>query len=392
LIRRVLERILGRLPIGWLQLAHNKTRLMAAIAGVMFANVLVFMQLGFFGALVGSIKLPYASMNAELMIAASDMNSLGDGGAIPRARMYQALGVDGVASATPVFHGKISWKQADGTERNLDVFGIDPMASPFNNEEICAKQKDLMVIDNVILDRKTLNVPKDVYTKVDGGEAHRFESRGRTLSVVGTFTIGGGFGADGYMIASDQTFLRLFPQRTSGAPSFILVKLKPEADHVATLAKLRAVLPDFDVVVRTLPETTARDQNFQTTQKPVGLIFGFGTVIGVLVGLIIVYQVLTTDVADHLKEYATFKAIGYKHSFFVSIILEEAMILALFGFVPALGAGLGLYAMVAKATGLPIAMTMERAIGVLIGTFVSCAISGVLAARKLAKANPAELF
>ena len=55
-----------------------------------------------------------------------------------------------------------------------------------------------------------------------------------------------------------------------------------------------------------------------------------------LVGLVIVYQVLSTDVADHLREYATFKAMGYPHRFFLGIVFEEALILGVIGFVPGL--------------------------------------------------------
>jgi putative ABC transport system permease protein len=114
----LLEQLLGRLPIGWLQLIHSKTRLAAALAGVAFANMLILMQLGFLGAMVGSIKLPYDEFNADIMISASDMNTLADGSPMPRQRMFEALSVEGVVSATPLYYGKIDWKQPDGTIRS----------------------------------------------------------------------------------------------------------------------------------------------------------------------------------------------------------------------------------------------------------------------------------
>src|SRR3712207_9432272 len=102
----LLAKLLGRLPIGWLQLVHNKTRLAAAVAGVSFASVLVLMQLGFLGALVGSIRLPYDQMSADILISASDMNTLADASPLPRQRMFEALSVEGVARATPLYYGK----------------------------------------------------------------------------------------------------------------------------------------------------------------------------------------------------------------------------------------------------------------------------------------------
>ena len=115
-------------------------------------------------------------------------------------------------------------------------------------------------------------------------------------------------------------------------------------------------------------------------------------IIGVLVGIVIVYQVLSTDVADHLSEYATFKAMGYPQTFFLGIVFEEALILAVFGFVPGVIVGTGLLVGMKKATNLPLAMTWDMALIVLIGTLVACSLSGAIATRRLAAADPADLF
>ena len=380
----LLERLLGRLPIGWLQLVHNRTRLAAAIAGVAFANILVFMQLGFLGALVESIRLPYAAMNADLIVSAADMNTLADASPLPRSRMFEALSVPGVASATPVYTGKIDWKQPDGTIRTLDVFGIDPAASAFRTAAIVAAADAIKNQDVALIDSGTRNVPRHVFSAVAAGEPYSFEAKGRTLNVVGTFAIGGGFSADGNLVVSDQTFLKLFPQRAAGAPNHILLRLEPGSDRDNVLGQLRAALPAYDSVVRSVEETVAKDQAFQTTQRPIGIVFGFGIVIGIMVGVIIVYQVLSTDVADHLREYATFKAIGYPQRFFLGIVFEEALILALLGFVPGVLIALMLYGIVSTVTGLPVSMPATRPILVLLGTFGMCALSGAIATRRLA--------
>jgi len=389
---RFLEALLGRLPIGWLQLRHSRTRLIAAIAGVAFANLLVLMQLGFAFGLTESVRLSYEQLNADIIVVASDMNTLADGSPLPRQRMYEALAVEGVAGATPLYFGKLDWKQPNGTIRSLDLFGIEPSARPFRNAGIAAVQDMLTLSDHVIMDRRTRNVSKEVFERIEAGTPYRFEVKNRTLTVFGTFTIGGGFTTDGYMIASDQTFLKLFPQRAAGAPNYILLTLAPGADRAAVLSSLRAALPAYDSSVYTIDEVIRRDQAFQTTQKPVGVVFGFGVIIGIMVGIIIVYQVLSTDVADHLREYATFKAIGYPNRFFLSIVFEEAVVLGILGFVPGLILSLGLYALIVKITGLPIAMTGARALSVFVGSVVMCALSGAIATRRLNRANPAELF
>ena len=132
--------------------------------------------------------------------------------------------------------------------------------------------------------------------------------------------------------------------------------------------------------------------SYQQTKRPTGIIFGFGVIIGVLVGIVIVYQVLSTDVADHLSEYATFKAMGYSQRFFLSIVLEEALILGVLGFIPGFAVASLLLAGMARATTLPLAMTAGMAVIVFFGTVIACTLSGAFATRRLAGADPADLF
>jgi putative ABC transport system permease protein len=331
-------------------------------------------------------------MEAEILISAADMNTLADGGPLPRQRMFEALGAEGVLRATPVYYGRIDWRQPNGAQRAMDVFGVDTSAQAFRSAAINARLPELATGDFALIDRRTRNLDKALAAMIAAGETFRFEAKGRTLTVIGSFEIGGGFAADGYLVVSDQTFLRLFPQRAAGAPNQILVKTTEGSDPRVVAQRLRGILPAYDSIVRPMDEAVAREQAFQLTQRPIGIIFGFGVFIGVLVGIIIVYQVLSTDVADHLREYATFKAIGYRQGFFLGIVFEEAIVLAVLGFIPGLIGSIGLYAAVGAATELPLTMTPGRAFGVLAATIVMCTISGAVATRRLARANPADLF
>lgn len=389
---RLLERLLGRVPIGWLQLAHNRSRLAKAVGGVVFAALLIFMQLGFLGAQIESIRLPYAALDADILITASDANTLQDGSPLLRQRMFEALATPGVASATAVFIGRLDWKQTDGTVRTLDVFGIDPSARAFAARSVDAARDALAMADEALIDCKTRNAPSALFDAIASGQPYTFEANNRAISVTGVFEIGGGFAADGYLIVSDQTFLRLFPHRAAGAPNIVLIRVAPGADVADVREQLAAALTGGDAKARTLAEAVASDERFQTTQKPIGMVFGFGVVMGALVGVVIVYQVLATDVADHLREYATFKAIGYRQRFFLGVVFEEAAILAIFGFIPGFLLAVAAYALVAMGTGLLLAMTLVRAGGVFLATLGMCAISGAIATRRLARAEPAALF
>ncbi len=388
---RLLALLLGRLPIGWMQLSHNRTRMAAALAGVAFANILVFVQLGILGALNGSTIAPYALFRADIMLSSSDANTLTDGSNIARVRGFEALGVPGVARSTPLYIGNIEWQRDDGSTATLQAFGIDPARASVITPPIDESIPALQLEDTVLIDNATRGLEPGDLAGIDGGTAYRFEANGRTLSAIGTLSMGGGFSADGTLMTSDQTFFRLFGSRSASAANHILIDAEEGVDTSVVVERLRNALPDT-VRVMTLEDAAQADLLYQTTERPTGIIFGFGVVIGILVGIVIVYQILSTDVADHLREYATFKAMGYGQPFFLGIVFEEAIILAILGFLPGIGISALIYVGLSGATGLPVELDLATSSAVFFGTLLACAISGAIATRRLANADPADLF
>ncbi|AUM75321.1 FtsX-like permease family protein [Paracoccus jeotgali] len=388
---RFLTRLLGRLPIGWLQLVHNRARFAAALAGVAFANVLVFVQIAIMGSMATATIQPYRFFDADIMISAADANAIAEGSHVPRQWLFQSLAHPQVASGTPLFVGNVSL-QRHGRTISLTTFAIDPAAAEFYAPDIARKSAMLRLPDSGIIDINTRGLDRAEAALIRPQSPDIVEVRGRSLSLQDTFAGGGGFGADGFLIVSDQTFQHLVQQRSSTAPDHILLHVTGGADAERVAADLRQILPDDTLRIRTYAEAQREDVSYQQTKRPTGIIFGFGVVIGILVGLVIVYQVLSTDVADHLREYATFKAMGYRHRFLLGIVLEEAVILATLGAVPGTLIALGLVTGMRAATNLPLAITPAIVAMVFVGTLVACALSGTLATRRLASADPAELF
>ena len=389
---RLLARLLGRLPIGWLQLTHRRGRFAAALAGVAFANVLVFVQLGIMQAMAAATLKPYDFFAADLMVSAPDAESLTTGGNVARQWLLQALADPDVVDGMGLFVGTVTWDRDDGADIALSTFGIDPARPGFVAPGVTDALDLLRVQDVAILDRLARGLPRDIGAGIRPQTPLRFETQGRTLTAMASFAGGGGFGGDGYMLVSDQTFLALFPSRLSAAPDHILLRLRPGADAQAAADRLHGLLPAEGLRIRPYADAAADDLRYQQTKRPTGIIFGFGVLIGVLVGLVIVYQVLSADVADHLREYATFKAMGYGPRFFLGVVFEEALVLGLFGFVPGVIAGTAILTAMAGATTLPLAMTPQMAAMVLAGTVAFSALSGAIATRRLTAADPAELF
>lgn len=386
-------KVTNRLPIGLLQLIHNRTRLIAAVGGVTFANVLIFMQLGFMNALFETSVLTHRSWDTDIAIVSSDFRSLREANPVPRARMYEALSTPGVENASPVYVATMTWSNPEnGDTTNFRVLGVDPDEHVFESEELQALVPKLRIADQAIVDTKTRDFNPEIARTIHETGRYPIELNGRSIDFVGTFRHGASFDVDGTLIVSDQTFLRLFPKRRSGAPTVIFIHCQPNVDIEAVRQSINERLSEEDAIALTKDELIHAEQSYQAGQTPIGFVFGFGVVIGTVVGLVIVYQVLATDVQDHLSEYATFKAIGYAPRFFLGVIFEEALCLAAFGFVPGMIISLVLYRVAANATSLPISMPISRPIFVFVLTAVMCTVSGAIATRKLNSADPADLF
>lgn len=274
---RLLAFLFGRLPIGWLQLTHSRGRFLAAVAGVAFANLLVFMQLGIMGALNSSTIAPYEILNADIILSSEDGNTLTDGGRIPRAWMFQALGVPGVTDATPLFVGNLPFTLDNGTSVSLLGFGMDIAKPVFATSDIAQSFARLSHENTVLLDEGTRGMPRSVIDELIEGGQFNFETGGNTLTAIGTMDVGGGFLADGMMVMSDQTFLRVFPNRSSAAPNHILIATDAGVSLDTVAARLQAALPTGNLRIQSMQGSAAHDLAYMSTERPTGIIFGLAS-------------------------------------------------------------------------------------------------------------------
>ncbi|MBI4783915.1 MAG: FtsX-like permease family protein [Oscillatoriophycideae cyanobacterium NC_groundwater_1537_Pr4_S-0.65um_50_18] len=389
---KLMQQLRRRTPLGWLQLSHERGRLLVALAGIAFADVLMFMQLGFQSSLYDSNTRVNRAMLADIILISPKALNLQNLSTFSRRRLFQAMDVPGVQTAGALYVNSITWRNPQ-TRLNatVQVLGFDPDRPAFNLPEVNQQLSKLKLPDVVLFDRGARGKYAEAIAQLDQGKTVTTEVERRTLTIAGLFKLGASFGADASLMTSDQTFLRLFPRRDAASISLGLLRLRPDSDPQQVVAALKAHLPS-DVRVLTAEEFVQFEENYWRVASPVGFVFGLGTAMAFVVGVVIVYQVLSTDVNAHLKEYATFKAMGYHNGYLLSIVFEEAIILAFLGFIPGALLPIGLYALAAKATALPIYMTFTRAVLVLVLTVVMCALSGAIATRKLQSADPADMF
>ncbi len=381
-----------RTPLGFLQLSHDKTRLLIAISGIAFADLLIFMQLGFQTALYNSNTRLHRTFNADIFLLSPQARNLIHLNSLPRRRLYQAMDIPGVAHADPLYVNIADWKVPEtGRETNILVLGFNPDRPPLDLPEVKQSASLVKLPDTVIFDQASRGNYQATIAEVLSGKPAITEIENHQIKIAGLYAVGASFAADGSIMTSDRNFLRIFERRDAGEMSAGLLYLEPGADPQQVAAALKMRLPD-DVLVLTQAEFIAFEKDYWSKNTAIGFVFSLGTAMGFVVGLIIVYQVLATDVADHLGEYATFKAMGYQQWYLLGIVFEEALILAVLGFLPGISISMGLYHLTRQATNLPMYMTAARALRVLFLTIIMCSVSGAIATRRLQAADPADLF
>lgn len=387
-------------PLVLLNLLHQPVRTLVAILGVAFAVLLVFMQLGFYGSADAAATTLYDALDFDLVLLSTNYLNSTRPHSFPIERVYQALQHADVASAAPVYIDWQTWRilGRDSHRRAILVIAFNLDDAVFRRDQVFRSQpaddclRRLATPDTVLMDTSTRTYFGSRQVGIET------ELNQTTIAVVGQFTIGTGYGADGMVLTSDRTYARLTDSRALELPALGLIKLRPEARGRAAAVKdylsrqLYPTLPRDEVAVFTRAEVEEREQEYWVQRTSVGIIFQMGVVIACIVGVIFVYQVIATDIADHFAEYATLKAIGYGSAYLSGVVLRQALALAVLGYVPAFAAALGLYALGRDRAELLLSMTWARALGVLLLSIAMCSVSGLLALRKVKSADPADLF
>ncbi|HEY7313219.1 MAG TPA: ABC transporter permease DevC [Gemmataceae bacterium] len=388
----------ARVPLAWLNLTHDKVRFVVRALGVAFAVFLMFVQLGFWNALLDASVELIQQFNGELVIVSKARYAMAIKEQFTTRRLEQARMAPGVLSASPVYLEYTSsfWKNTGVPQARrrsshpIRVIAFDPDRMVLNNPDVNARRADLKMLYNVMLDRKS----KSEYGHVRAGIDRELSKH--TVHVTDTFMLGTDFTSDGSVVMSDLTYAQLFPNELSPDATLRLadigvVQIEPGADVETVRRAIQAILPP-DVSVYTKDEFIDVEKGYWQRSTPIGFIFQFGLFMGFIVGAVICYQIISTDVSEHLPEYATLKAIGYRDGYLSRVVLVESLWLALLGFLPGLGLSWLLYRGLDAWVGLPMYLTIGRILFIFGLTTVMCVLSGLLALRKVTTADPAEVF
>lgn len=378
--------------MAWLLLTRQPLRLLVAIAGICFAGILMFMQLGFRDGLFDASVTVHKLFDADLvLVSPRSMSSISMSG-FPRRRLVQAMAHKDVIGTTPVNWNFLLWRNPQTlSTRAILALGFEPGSPLLIDPNFAEKAQSLKNSGRVLFDDLSRQEFGPVPEWFSEGRIVETEVAGKRVRVAGLVSLGPSFGADGNLITSRETFLKLLPSTPPGSIEIGLVRLSAEADHAKVLRSLAASLPN-DVKVLTRQEFIDFEKNYWRTSTSIGFIFTLGAAMGFVVGCVIVYQILYSDVSDHLAEYATLMAMGYRLRTLFGVVAREGIFLAVLGYVPAYLSGQALYALVRSSTKLPVAMDPQRTFLVFFLILFMCMASASVAMRRLVDADPADIF
>lgn len=378
-------------PLAWAQLSHQKVRTGVAMGGIAFANVLIFMQLGFVNLFAGGATLLPKHLKGDLFITNTEAKLINSFSTFDRTRLYQAAAFDGIISAEPLYLKYGTWAyNKDSISYETRVFAYNPQVQIFDLPEVTKQQSKLREPFTALFDRLSRvqlgPIPAQMKTKPTISSM----LNNQRLVVNGLFNLGSSFFlSEGNIIISDRTFAEMFGSNSLEQVSLGVIRVKPGTNIPALKLGIERAVPGIKAL--TYQELQTRELQFQNT-NPSSTIFNFGALMGFIVGVAIVYQVLYSDVSDHLSEYATLKAIGYADRALLLVIFQEALFLAVIGYIPGFIATLGMYQLLSTLTRLELIMTINLALTVFILTLAMCLISAAIASNKLRAADPADVF
>lgn len=393
-------------PLSIYNLQEGGWRTVLSISGISIAVTLVFMQLGFLGAVLDTAVLYYNNLKFDLVVSSPNYYHFCDANKFSRSHLDPILNDPSVDSIQP-FHVSLGkWNYAEtSTQRGILIMGVSSNGQTFTPKNDSVDLPHLEQLDRpraILVDKKSrpqfLGAEnRDRFNEQQIGL--QIELNQKTCEIRGLFELGTGLAANGASVINESDFRGLFPNYGEDDMSLGLITLSEKAARDPAAAReqiLRSIgrgkSGQASVDILTRDEIVQREIMHWIGNTPIGFIFIAGVVVALIVGAIVVYIVLSSDISKQIGEYATLKAMGYRNSYLSRVVIEQAVILGIISYVVAFAISVVLYQVVGKAANLPITMTLSRQLIVFGATITMCCLSGAIAMKKLTKADPADLF
>jgi putative ABC transport system permease protein len=378
--------------VAWSQLSFHRVKLGVAAAGVVVAVMLMLVQLGIRqGAMDNSVAIA-RRITAELVVISPRTKTIFASAAFPRRLLYRLGSVSGVSDVTPLYMAMGRFRNPwDSLEFPVSVYGLDPQRPMMDLPGLEPYLDELQETDRILFDGLSRKNYGPVLGFLNDKGRLDVEVNLRKVRIIGAINVGISINTDGNLYMTPANFQRLFPERPAGSIDVGLVRLEPGADREQLKRDIQPLL-GAEAKVVTKEELVDLELAFIRENAPLDFIFGMGAAIGFFIGFVVVYQILYTEVTNHLPQYATMKAMGFSDRYLLSVVMCQSLILSILGYIPGFVLALGLYRVATRAIQMQFTMTIERAVFVLGLTIVMCGLSAMIAIGKIRSANPADVF
>jgi putative ABC transport system permease protein len=353
------------------------------LIGVVFAVVLINVQLGLFLGFARTTSAVIDHSGADLWIVAPGTRNIDQSTAISERKLFQTLAVPGVQQASKEIVEFTTFKKPDGTSETVLVVGFDPEAGlggPWDVVE--GDVSNLRFAGTVMIDE----MYRDKLGITHLGQM--VEIGGKQARIVG-FTHGiRSFTQSPYVFASNRTALD-YSRIRADQTKYVLVKLIEGADPEAMKASLGERLSEVDVV--TSAEFSRMTQVYWMFTTGAGLALLIAALMGLIVGVVVVGQTLYATTVDHLAEFGTLRAIGASNRYIYGVITRQAVISALAGYVLGLVVSL-VIVRAARDAGPAILLPPELAVSMLGLTIMMCVGAALISIKKVTRLDPSMVF
>ncbi len=379
----------------------NPTRAAVSVAGVGFALLLIFVQLGFRHAVSSTASLIFDELDFDVVIRSSEYLHLYEARSVDRKYLDWVAGQPEVERVDPFWITLTTWENiSDNSVNAIAMMAMPAGRNLFLIPEVEEKYQLLNQSHAVLMDRASKKDfgPKNgkKFGPLDVGEKAVLGMR--EVTIAGDVLVGTGLATNGALLISDSGFALRWTEDLKHRASLGLVKLKAGQNPNQAVDALKHRMQESDpqildyLTIQTKREMIAWEHRRWLRDTPIGIIFQIGVALAFLVGAAVVYMVLAQDVARKLPEYATLKAMGYSPVYLCLVVLQQAWILSVAGWIPAVVVADLLYRITSYFAEIPIESTVGRMVGVAALSVLMCTLSGIGALRKIFRAEPASLF
>ena len=384
-LREFLRAVRLCLFVGFSNLTHNRSRFLVAVAGASVPILFLTLQMAFLSALQEKVTKLYNMFDFDIAIVSDGYQFLDSGSHFDKARLSEALAVPGVANSSGINIDSAHWiNLANGRYSPVLVIGLNGLGQFLRDPAIREGFPRLTSDRDVLVDSFSSS---ELGSLATGTSALLGK---QNVQIAGHFSLGLFFYGDGSVIVPNSNF-SLFSLSDPQKLSMGLVKISKGADLESVRRDLAAALPQ-DVRVLTRQELMDSEETFFLTTKPIGIMFRISMLIAFVVGSVILLQVLSVEIVNRTREFATMKAMGFSPAFVLGIGLCEILGTALCAFLAALLVSAVILGGVERLVHMATAVSMVLAISVLGIVLAMCLTASVAVVRRIWQADAAELY